>query len=118
MHEDAVKNAPEIRPIVIQGMAEVLAKSMGVEDLEMMGLNILPEQEQMFVASVPGNVHGAGVIAYEDFKDKASERVGDQSFFILPSSIHELLIIPDNGNFDLKGKRHVLSFFDTIRIVK
>ncbi|MBQ9301805.1 DUF5688 family protein [Butyrivibrio sp.] len=108
LHEDAVKNAPEIRPIVIQGMAEVLAKSMGVEDLEMMGLNIPPEQEQMFVASVPGNVHGAGVIAYEDFMDKASERVGNQSFFILPSSIHELLIIPDNGNFDLKALENMV----------
>lgn len=108
LHDDAVKNAPEIRPIVIQGMAEVLAKSMGVEDLEMMGLNIPPEQEQMFVASVPGNVHGAGVIAYEDFMDKASERVGNQSFFILPSSIHELLIIPDNGNFDLKALENMV----------
>ena len=78
LHEDAVKNAPEIRPLVIQGMAEVLAKSMGLEDLEMMGLNIPPEQEQMFVASVEGNVHGAGVLAYEDFMDKASERVGGQ----------------------------------------
>ena len=108
LHEDAVKNAPEIRPLVIQGMAEVLAKSMGVEDLEMMGLNIPPEQEQMFVASVEGNVHGAGVLAYEDFMDKASERVGGQSFFILPSSIHELLIIPDNGNFDLKSLENMV----------
>ncbi len=80
LHEDAVKNAPEVRPLVIEGMAEVLAKQMGVEDLEMLGLNIPPEQEQMFVASVEGNVHGAGVIAYEDFMDKASERVGGQEF--------------------------------------
>lgn len=101
LHEDAVKNAPEIRPIVIQGMAEVLAKQMGVEDMEMLGLNIPPEQEQIFVASVPDNVHGAGILAYEDFMDKASERVGNQSFFILPSSIHELLIVPDNGMMDL-----------------
>ena len=108
LHEDAVKNAPEIRPLVIEGMAEVLAKQMGVEDLEMLGLNIPPEQEQMFVASVEGNVHGAGVLAYEDFMDKASERVGGQSFFILPSSIHELLIIPDNGNFDLKSLENMV----------
>lgn len=101
LHADAVKNAPEIRPIVIQGMAEVLAKQMGVEDMEMLGLNIPPEQEQIFVASVPDNVHGAGILAYEDFMDKASERVGNQSFFILPSSIHELLIVPDNGMMDL-----------------
>ena len=57
---------------------------------------------------VEGNVHGAGVLAYEDFMDKASERVGGQSFFILPSSIHELLIIPDNGNFDLKSLENMV----------
>ena len=108
LQEDAVKNAPEIRPLVIEGMAEVLAKQMGVEDLEMLGLNIPPEQEQMFVASVEGNVHGAGVIAYTDFMEKASERVNNQSFFILPSSIHELLIIPDNGNFDLKSLENMV----------
>ena len=34
----------------------------------------------IFVASVPDNVHGAGVLAYEDFMDKASERVGNQEF--------------------------------------
>ena len=99
LHEDALKNAPEIRPLVIEGMAEVLAKQMGVEDLEMLGFNIPPEQEQMFVASVEGNVHGAGVIAYQNFMDEAAERAGG-SFFILPSSIHEVLIIPDNGKFD------------------
>ncbi len=37
------------------------------------------------------------------FMEKASERVGNQSFFILPSSIHELLIVPDNGMMDLKA---------------
>lgn len=88
LHEDAIRNAPEIRPLVIEGMAEVLAKQMGVEDLEMLGLNIPPEQEQMFVASVEGNVHGAGVLAYQNFMDQAADRVGG-SFFILPSSIHE-----------------------------
>ena len=54
------------------------------------------------VASVEGNVHGAGVLAYENFMEKASERVGGESFFILPSSIHELLIVPDNGIMDLR----------------
>lgn len=107
LHADAVKNAPEIRPIVIQGMAEVLAKQMGVEDLEMLGLNIPPEQEQIFVASVPDNVHGAGVLAYEDFMDKAAERAGGD-FYILPSSIHEVLIVPDNGMMDLAALENMV----------
>ena len=78
LHADALIHAPEVKPIVIEGMAQVLAKQMGVEDLEMLGLNIPPEQEQIFVASVEGNVHGAGVIAYQDFMEKASERVGGE----------------------------------------
>ncbi len=107
LHEDAMHNAPEIRPLVIEGMGQVLARQMGVDDLEMLGLNIPPEQEQMFVATVEGNVHGAGVIAYEDFMDKAAERV-DGSFYILPSSVHELLIIPDNGKFDLRSLENMV----------
>ncbi|SDB12941.1 DUF5688 family protein [Butyrivibrio sp. INlla16] len=107
LHEDALKNAPEIRPLVIEGMAEVLAKQMGVDDLDLLGLNIPPEQEQMFVASVEGNVHGAGVLAYQNFMDQAAERARG-SFFILPSSIHEVLIIPDNGCFDTKSLENMV----------
>lgn len=78
LHTDAMKTAPEVRPLVIEGMGQVLAKQMGVEDLEVLGLNIPPEQEQMFVASVEGNVYGAGVLAYSDFFDKVADRLGDQ----------------------------------------
>ena len=83
LHADAMKTAPEVRPLVIEGMCEVLAKQMGVQDLEMLGLNIPPEQEQIFVASVEGNVHGAGVLAYENFMEKASERVGGEDVRII-----------------------------------
>ena len=106
-HADAMKNAPEGRPMEIKGMGEVLAEQMGIENAEMLGFAIPPEQDQMLVASVKGNVHGAGVLAYEDFMDKASDRVGG-SFFILPSSIHEILIIPDNGQFDLKSLENMV----------
>lgn len=102
LHEDALRNAPEIKPVVIEGMAQVLAKQMGVDNVEMLGLNVPPEQEQIFVASVEGYVHGAGVIAYQNFMEQASERVGGESFFILPSSIHEILIVPDNGLMSLE----------------
>ena len=43
------------------------------------------------------NVHGAGVMAYPEFFNEASEIVGG-SFFILPSSIHEVLLLPDTGD--------------------
>ncbi len=102
LHADAMENAPQIKPAEIKGMSEVMAEMMGIEQAEMMGLVPMdPKDEQMFVATVPDKVHGAGVLAYQNFMDQAAERVGGD-FFILPSSIHEVLIVPDNGKMDLK----------------
>ena len=78
LHEDAMQSAPLVRPMVIEGMATVLAKSLGAEDIGMLGLDIPPEQEQMFVATVKENTHGASVLAYEDFMDKATEKLGGE----------------------------------------
>lgn len=46
-------------------MSEVMAEMMGVEQAEMMGLfPVAPEDEKIYVATVPDKVHGAGVLAY------------------------------------------------------
>ena len=108
LHADAMENAPQIKPAEIKGMSEVMAEMMGIEQAEMMGIvPVDPKDEQMFVATVPDKVHGAGVLAYQDFMDQAAERVGGD-FFILPSSIHEVLIVPDNGKMDLKDLENMV----------
>lgn len=96
LHDDAIRFAAQNRPMEILGMSQVLAKQMGVDSLEALGLNIPQEDEKVFVASTKDNLHGAAVIAYPDFLEKASERLGG-SFFILPSSIHECILVPDKG---------------------
>ncbi len=102
LHADAMENAPQIKPVEIKGMSEVMAEMMGVEQAEMMGIfPVAPEDEKIFVATVPDKVHGAGVLAYQNFMDQAAERAGGD-FYILPSSIHEVLIVPDNGEMGLK----------------
>ena len=102
LHADALVIAPQLKPAEIRGMSEVMAEMMGMEQAEMMGIMPMrPEDEQLFVATVPDKTHGAGVLAYQNFMDQAAERVGGD-FFILPSSIHEVLIVPDNGKMDLK----------------
>ena len=102
LHADAMENAPELKPAVIKGMSEVMSELMGVsvDELSDMGMPADPLNEQIYVATVPDKIHGAGILAYRDFMDQAAERVGGD-FFILPSSIHELLLVPDNGNMVL-----------------
>ena len=93
LRADALENSPEIRPAVIQGMNEVMKEMMGPEAYEMFGI---PDdtEEMMFIATVPDK--NSGVLAYQDFMDQAAEKIGGD-FFILPSSIHEILLVPDDG---------------------
>ncbi|SCY10881.1 DUF5688 family protein [Butyrivibrio sp. INlla14] len=96
LNQDALENAPVIRPAEIKGMSEVMYEIMG-PDAEAMGIpQIDPKDEQMFVATVPDKTGGAGVIAYPNFMEEAAEKVGG-SYFVLPSSLHEVILVPDDG---------------------
>ena len=94
LHADAVKYAPLNYPAEVKGMSEVLAEIMGFDPSE-----FLPslEDDKMFVASTCNKLRGAGVIAYPGFMEQASAKLGG-SFYLLPSSIHEVLLVPDNSD--------------------
>lgn len=49
----------------------------------------------MYVATNDIRLRGAGVIAYPDFMEQATEKLGG-SFFILPSSVHEVILVSDS----------------------
>lgn len=97
---DAAKYAPDLRPSEILGMADVLAQMMGVDVSELGEQFGLPEnatETPMYVASTQDRTNGAGIIAYPGFMDMASEKLGGD-FFLLPSSVHEVILIPDKGD--------------------
>ena len=96
LRADAMENAPEIRPSEIRGMSEVMS-----ELAPGMIPEVAPEDEQIFVATVPDKIHGAGVIAYPNFMEDAAQKMGGD-FFVLPSSIHEVLLVRDNGQMTAK----------------
>ncbi len=97
LRDDAMKNAPELRPSEIKGMCEVMNEIMGQDLMP----ELSPQDEQMFVASVPDKVHGAGVIAYPNFFEEAAEKLGGD-YYVIPSSIHEVLLVRDNGQMTSK----------------
>ena len=75
-------------------MREVMAGMMGMEPDPPM-----PGEPVMLVATTRDSFMGASVIQYPGFMEQAAEQVGGD-FFVLPSSIHEVLIIPDDGHQD------------------
>ena len=56
----------------------------------------------LFVATNTLSMYGAGVIALPDFMRNAEETMKG-SFFVLPSSIHEVLLLKDDGMTDYRG---------------
>ena len=53
----------------------------------------------MWVATVEGGMNGASVTQLPDFLQEAADRLGGD-FFVLPSSVHEVLFIRDDGSFE------------------
>ena len=99
LHKIAVANLSELLPSTFKGMTEVMSEMMGMstEEMEMMGMT--PEDEQMFVLSNSIKVNGASAVLDTKMMEEIAEKVGD--FFILPSSVHELLIVPVRSGMDV-----------------
>ena len=71
---------------------------MSPEEREMLQESIR-ESGQMpsfFVVTNQQRIDGAGALFYPEVMDNLGELLG-QDYFILPSSIHEMLVLPDNG---------------------
>ncbi|MBO4678226.1 MAG: hypothetical protein J5626_01005 [Lachnospiraceae bacterium] len=104
LYNDAKTYAPELKPSEIKGMADVLAEMMGIDvselDREFIG-GADSIDTAMYVATTHDKTHGAGIIAYPGFMEMAAEKVGGD-FFLLPSSIHEVILVPDNGRMDYR----------------
>ena len=80
---NAVKNTPLLFPATFKAMKDVLGELMGylVDDCDV----------PLWVLSNEQNVNGASAMGYENLLDKIATQLGT-SFYVLPSSLHEVLI--------------------------
>lgn len=57
----------------------------------------LPDDSEMYVITNEKSINGATSIFYEDLLHDLAEKLQDD-LYILPSSIHEVIVIPSNGH--------------------
>lgn len=87
--ENVVNSAPSVAPAKIKGLMDFLTNLTGQEENvdELCGIYV--------ITNTSGNL-GAGVVFYPDLlKELADDHECD--LFIIPSSIHECIVIPDSG---------------------
>lgn len=100
LHADALESTQRLYPVKYSSMTEVLQQMMGIEP-EMAAEMIPPvEGPQLMVLTNAQSFQGAAAMFYPGQLDAIAEQMGTD-FFVLPSSVHEVLILPDDGSQDL-----------------
>lgn len=117
LHEDAMKNSPRIMAPEVSSLGAMM-KELIEKDLFMMS----PEKREMlqesiresaqmpsfFVVTNHQKINGAGALFYPEMLDNLGKVFG-QNYFILPSSIHEMLVLPDNGEISADELRAMVT---------
>lgn len=89
LYRTASVNTPVLRKYVLKNMSEVLREVAGVMDFE-----VQCDSFPMYVLSNESGIQGAACILYPDLlRDFAMASQSD--LFILPSSVHETVILPN-----------------------
>ena len=101
LHKIAITNLSEVLPSTFQGMSEVMAEMMGADQTELAQMGMDPGEEQLYVLSNKLKVNGASALLDFEMMKKIVERLGE--FFILPSSIHEVLVVPKMTGMDVES---------------
>ena len=92
----AMENTKLLFPGEIVSMAEKLGM------LGMVGEQDIPGMPQMYICSNVRGVNGATAMFYEELIYDFAAEHNDCSFYILPSSVHEVIFIPDSECYDSK----------------
>lgn len=105
--QEAMENSPEILPPSIQSMEDVLGRLAGFgfgrevpREFESQLDAIDFKNDLMVVLTNRESVNGASAILYPDILHRIGERAGS-NLFILPSSVHEVILVADNGSMKL-----------------
>ena len=89
---DAEKNSLANEPMVFKPLLDMVKDLISNEDI--------PNPEDVgivtYIATNTSGFQGAAVAGYPDFCEKAAEAIGG-SFYMLPSSVHEFILIKDDG---------------------
>lgn len=92
LFEDAMENAPEVMPVKIDSLQNFIS-------------HLIPDGEEpdssdtvMLIVTNKTNTNGAAAVFYSGIMDRISKQIGG-SFVMLPSSVNEVIIIPDRGDY-------------------
>ena len=139
--EIALKNTPVLYPAAITSMADVMKEilteglkediagaRMGeneelfeekwIEELiDQMNADIRKDRIPMYVLTNRKKLYGAACMLYPDILKKFSEKAG-KDFYILPSSVHEVILVPADSGTDQESLREIVTDINRTQVAE
>jgi len=106
LYELAQRNTPEIFPWKKVPMEEAVREMMG-DELEEEEYRDFWEAVPMYVVSNSEHVYGAATLLYTRMLKEVSE-VAQKNLYVIPSSIHEVIVLQDNGDKDVMRLKEII----------
>ena len=97
LYEAAVANTPRLRPEKIVRLDELLGMPGAMGDIPM----YVVTNEQKYL--------GASAILYPGAFDRIKEKIGRETFYALPSSIHEWIVVPEELATNIKALKETVT---------
>lgn len=110
LYNDAQKNTPFLFPPKVKSMKEVIKSiilkelsadenSEETDEILSMLMDTSEDEHQMFVATNVDGINGAAWLCYENELESFGKMI-NSSFYILPSSIHEVILVPSQEKME------------------
>lgn len=112
LHEQAIANMPTMNPVVFKPLSETMLEVMVPDFMaehpelsedqarEMLEEMIPHDGPEPYVLTCENKINGASELIVPAVREMVAEKIGGD-YFILPSSIHETLILPKNNAMEV-----------------
>lgn len=101
----ALLNSMRLFPAVVEDMNTVMASLMGIPASE---LNTPEDVSDQIVVTNTNNAFGASALFYPGVMKELARR-HNGSYYILPSSVHEVITVPDDGKITYEELKEMVT---------
>lgn len=107
LYELALKNTPVLQPYEIRNIVDIIKEMYIAAGQDADEIENIPESVPMYVLSNGARVQGATSLLYPDILSDFGKAV-QKDFYVLPSSTHECILFPAQGDEDADALRSMV----------
>lgn len=112
VRQEARENTPKLAPAKMQTLFQVM---IGDERDQLQNPKL--NTEEFYVLSNTEKFQGAGVLFYPEMQKMLAERFG-KNYYVLPSSLHEVIIVPERKELNPAGLENMVKDVNTTAVDK